>query len=436
MKKIAIIILVIICYSCGAGHLTKRYKSLKIINNNQVIKDSIAVGAFFLEKKKTSTKPKSVFDLSPKGQRALINKISEKEKASNDLIKKLQSTLSSKAKKTSDIIDNTIIEKQIVISISNKSHSPANRISKINVTLDLGNDVKILSCDKIVTSYDTLNLGKLNYSNTNDASLNGNISTSLGTEKLSTSDNGSNTKTKSNGAGLTGTVSASQTFSEEVVLRQRRVALNASINDNKLSLYQDGIVGIDLTGNIIANIVFEIKDVKGVEVYSFSNLVTKATKAKTNTVVAPNDIKVEKKVILLPNLTNDIKATISFDADFRNVSDGHSTISESDDKIELYYGTITNSEKEILITKERLNNVKLWKLAFTSDSDKLPIEIQTVLGRGDLIFNSWSQAKFFSMWLIEKFDDKKTTLEVNNNKYTVVMPNSFSTIKDISILPY
>ncbi|GAA4275780.1 hypothetical protein GCM10022259_05040 [Aquimarina mytili] len=405
---------------------------MESIKDDTVIKDNITVGAYFLETAKTRPiPPKTIFDLSPKGQNSLITEISKKVNNSSDLIKKLGSNLSIKPKKNIRVIDRTIVEKQIVLSVSNNSHMPANRISKINITLDLGDDIKLLSCNKIATSYETLDLGKLNYSNTNQASLTGNASTAIGSEKTSAGDDTTNSKTSSNGAGLTGTVSASSTFSEEVMLRQRRVALNATISDNKLSLYQDGIVGIDLTGNIIADIVFEIKDANVLPVYTFKGLVDKNKK-----IGEPKDIIVSEILEVLPNVTNDIRATISYEADFREVISGDKTISESDDVIKLYHGTVSNETNEVLIPKEKLMNQKLWKLSFSKDKNKFPVEIKSVLGQGDLVFNSWDHARDFAFWLIEKFDDTKNILEINNRKYTLVMPTGFTTIKDIIILPY
>ncbi|MEW7290305.1 hypothetical protein [Aquimarina sp. 2304DJ70-9] len=432
MRSIIIVMVSVLCFSCGSGHLTRRYKSVESIENDKVIQDNISVGAYFLETAKTPpTPPKTIFDLSPKGQNSLITEISKKEKLSDDLIKKLGSGLSLKSKKSVSVIDRTLIKKQVVISISNRSHMPANRISKINVTLDLGDDIKLLSCNKIATSYETLDLGKLNYSNTTQAALTGDASTGIGSEKTSSDGEKSSSKTRSNGAGLTGTVSASSTFSEEVMLRQRRVALNASISNNTLSLYQDGIVGIDLTGNIIADIVFEINDVNVLPVYTFKGLVD-----KNNKTAEPKDVIVNEILELLPNIDNSITAAISFEAHFREVTSGDETISESDDIIKLYHGAATNTTNEVLIPKEKINNQALWKLSFSKDQNKFPIEIKSVLGQGDLVFNSSNHARDFAFWLIEKFDDTKKTLEINNKKYTIVMPSGFSTIKDIEILPY
>ncbi len=432
MRNSVLIVISALCFSCGSGHLTRRYKSLESIKNDDIIKNNITVGAYFLETAKTpSTPPKTIFDLSPKGQNSLISEISKKEESSSSLIKKLGTSLSLKSQKNVRIIDRTIVKKQVVLSVSNNSHMPANRISKINITLDLGDDIKLLSCNKIATSYETLDLGKLNYSNTNQASLTGNISSATGAEKALATDDKTNSKTSSNGAGLTGTVSASNTFSEEVMLRQRRVALNVSISDNKLSLYQDGIVGIDLTGNIIADLVFEIKEANVLPVYTFKGLVDKNKK-----ISEPKDIMAHEILEILPNVSNDIAAKISFEADFREVISGDKTISESDDVIKLYHGIVTNTTHEILIPKEKLNNQNLWKLTFSKDDNEFPIEIKSVLGQGDLVFNSWDHARDFALWLVEKFDDAKNTLELNNRKYTLVMPTGFTTIKDLEIVPY
>ncbi len=438
MKKTITIFTLLLLASCGSGHLTKRYKSIKVIKNDKVIEDSIYVGVYFLKEKSTpKIASKTIFDLSPKGQQAYIKEIGKKEKTSDTILQKISASLSSKKKTKTVLIDRTIINKQAVLSVANRSQMPANRISKINITLDFGNNVRILSCNKISTVFETLDLGKLNYSNTNSASISGNSNTTnlLENSTLKSFDElNSNTKKKSssNGAGISGTVTASQTFSEEVILRQRRVALNAVIANNKLSLYQDGIVGIDLTGNLIADITFITNDTRSVDFFVFNSLYDKVTKK----LIDPKQLKFSEITEVLPYLKNNIEATISYQAAFRHVVSGHSTISESDDKIKLFNGNVTNTSKQLLIDKKDFNITKHYKLTFKNINPKLPIKISGSLINKDLVFNSYEKAKNFSNWLLNKFNVKNKSLKIDNNKFSIDMPKGFNDINNIEILPY
>lgn len=65
---------------------------------------------------------------------------------------------------------------------------PADRIAKINITIDIGSEVKMLSCNKLSTEYQTLDLGKLNYTNTQNAEISDNASIEAGNEATVTGD--------------------------------------------------------------------------------------------------------------------------------------------------------------------------------------------------------------------------------------------------------
>jgi hypothetical protein len=378
----------------------------------------IAVDAYIIEKKDSvSAKPKTIFDLSPKAQAVLIENICKKEAQPDNLIDKLTKVLSSKSDHSADIIDYSQFEKRIVVSIRNNSHMPADRISKITVTLDLGQDVKMLSCNRLATEYQTIDFGKLDYSNSLSTEGSGNIT--LGS--------GSSGKT---GAGLSEKVSTNRAFSEEVLLKQRTVVLNVSIKENKLSLHQEGLSGIDLTGNIIADMTIGIKNLKVERVYSFSNLKNDTINSK------PQNVTVNESFVIYPNLNDDIKANISFEADYRHVIKGDKTISESDDKVELLYGQVTNPNSEVIIPKNKIQP-KFWKLVLNDDTTMTPIQIQSpsISCPVDLLFNSFDMARKFMVWLKLKYDDSKKEMQIGKD-YTLQMPSSFKTIKNIDISLY
>lgn len=435
MKKIIIFTLTnaILISSCNySGKLTKRYKSIEIIKDDTFIQDNIEVNAYVIEKEKSDPpKSKNIFDLSSKAQAALISEVSKKESTSANFLLTLTNNLSAKNNNPTEIIDYSLFEKRIVISIRNKSHFPADRISKIKITLDIGSEVKMLSCNKLTTEYQTLDLGKLNYSNSQNTELTGNANIESGSEATVTGDNSTGKVTGKAGAGITGKTSANRSFSEEVFLKQRMVVLNATISKNKLSLYQESISGLDLTGNILADVTLGIEDIKVEKIYSFSELL------KNEALNEAKNIKVTEKIIIYPNITNDVKATISFESDFRKVFKNDKTISESDDKVKLYYGKATKSDTEIIIPKSKILP-KLWKLTFTNDSGKLPLQIKspTAVGSGDLLFNSIFEARDFVFWLKTKYNDSKNTLTIGSQSYILIMPSTFLTIQNIEIYPY
>ncbi len=408
-------------YGCiGNGRLTRRYKSIEI-RENQPIDQFISAGAYVIASEKgANPAPKTVFDLSPKAQAELIKAYAAKETKSDSLIVKLTAELSSQKAKEIKIVDYTIHEKKIVIPIQNKSHYPADRIAKMTVHLKLpeNSGFTIISCNKLETQYQSYDLGKLTATATNQAELNAsfgleNTLGSGGTSSNKTTDTVGDKRTAtgleettSNIAeriltdnltesskvtkGLSGKLSATRSLTEEVLLKQRIIALNASIsNDGKtLSIYQEGVSGIDLAGNVVITIILENKaNVKVEKVHSFSNLTTGLT---ANT---PDKIKITTRLFQYPNLPSDVTACMNFEGDFRKVTKRDKTISEADDRVELLTGTST--DKDIPLLRKNQFQPLLYAIYFQSGAVSLPIRIN----QQALVFSSFSEARDFTLWL-------------------------------------
>jgi hypothetical protein len=436
MKRLFFIIITftVILASCRTkAELTKRYNSIALSENDSIIKKYIKVNAYLIEKEKVEkATPKTIFDLSPQGQAALIREISNKETGTDKLLAGLKCNLSSKAISSDDIIDDSQFERRIVLSIRNTSHIPADRIQRISITLSVDPVVKMISCDKLTTAYQTLDLGKTDYSSTQNAEVTGNAAIGAGTTGTVTNNKDTFTTTANTNAGISGKLSSSNSYSEEVLLKQRIVALNSSLTANTLSFYQEGISGMDLTGNILIDITFRITDVEPAIVYSFLNL------AKNETFNDSSSIEVNETKLIYPNLTNDVNAEIKFEADYRKVTKHDETISESDDSVILYYGKSTNSNV-VLIPKNMLKP-KLYILTSADDKDKMPIKIKNPsnIGSSELLFNSYNDARDFLLWLKSKYNDTKNKKEITigSKKFVVTMPDKFTTINNIIIYPF
>lgn len=441
-KKILCGLLVIALASCNfSGKLTRRYKTITPEDVAADIAKNVGVDAYIIEKEKPeAAKPKTLFDLTDKGQKELIKQIGKNEQSNDKIIAALTSSLTAKTNAAVDIIDYTKVEKRVVVSIRNLSHMPADRISKITVRLKIDPDFKLLSCNKLTTEYQTLDLGKLNYSNSNQIELSGNASagstlTSGNTDYSENSDaykNGDNSggskKTNTLTGGKSATVgqgagarfNAARSFSEEVMLRQRMVTLNASISENTLSLYQESINGIDLTGNILADIVFSsAKDLRVERAYGFTDLFTGTTPN------APAALKVKETLLIFYNYLDDIKAELTFTADYRHVEKRDNTISEADDHIKLMYGEVTKPKQVTLLSQDQLRP-KMWILYEKTDATHMPVQISSpsVAGSGELIFTSQAEAKEFLIWLKAKVAD----VVANGGKlgslgHTILKPN-------------
>jgi len=456
------------------GHLTRRYKCFTL-KENQEIGNFVKVDAYIIEKEKeAASSKKSIFDLSTEGQKELIKQIGLNESESDKIINTLLKPLSASSTSNIEFVDYTKFDKRVVVTIKNISHYPGDRISKIDVRLKLDNKLRLLSCNRLTTEWQTLDLGKLNYSNIVSGELSGNLSlgstlinggtngstneqtntlingtntTNTGNDvtKNTNSNTSSNSETGTISQALNGKLSGSRTFAEEVMLRRRIVSLNASISENTLDLFQESISGIDLTGNILADIVFDgnssKQNVVVEKVFTFSELLDVNKKYND-----PDKIKLKEFYVKYINYNEDLTANIEFEADVRHIKRGDQTISEADDVVELYTGTYAPKEKNdnikplsvIILRKEQFYPM-LWVLQLLDESkSKTPVEILSPTGtKGTLKFNSITDVKDFNFWLKEKFNGTADAQGVYtmtlSNGYKLIFPFGFDKIDDMGI---
>lgn len=458
MKRIYIAFAAALLMMAGctnSGKLTKRYRSVAYMEDHNKISYFISASVFINEKdKEPSAKPRVILDaLSPQGQKALVMALDGKESATDTFLTALTSSFASK-QEAIEILDYTKFEKRINISVENLSHAFGNRIARFKGKLKFSSNVKIVSCDRLVTQYQTIELGKLNYSNSSgfegSASAGIGYSAELGntggssgkntSSSESSSDNlvatggnesawtsgSSNTITSNGNIGASAKYTGSRSFAEEVMLRQRIVALGASIDipNNTLNLYQESISGIDLTGTTFADVAFSTDDVAVRKVFSFTNLVK-----PDGTIVTPNSIKVKQSRILYHNLTSDVTATFSYSGDYRSIVKGAKTISESDDKIELYYGDVA-AQTITLLRKEQLRP-KMWVIT-AGAGRSLPVTIGGTMGYTELVFTSYTDASGFLYWL-QRQTLAGNALVMGNNR--LVMPSDFTSLNAMTIIP-
>ncbi|WP_426330067.1 hypothetical protein [Pedobacter sp. R-06] len=437
----------------STGKLTRRYKSIKYATSGKMDSLIKVSGYAVTGDAVEQAKPKSIFDLNAEAQAELIKQIGIKETDNAKFVSALSSSLSPKSTGGIDVLDLTRFQKRIVISVKKLKHHPADRINMIDVTLSLPEGTKLLSCNRLMTEYQTLEFGKLNYSNTASASLTGNAGSgfssvltnggstnrtlvdadgnafknegtgSTGTNTFSnTSVNGSTnglSSTTTGSLGLTATGTGSRTFAEEVMLRQRIVGLQASISKNDLNLFQNGGLGIDLSGNIIADIVFEIKESPNTErIISFTDLLDIAGKAN------PADkLKIKDFILIYPGLIKDVEADLKFNGEYRWVKDGDRTISESDDVVSLISGNGFTEDKVNLIPANILKP-KMWTISIPVKGGELPLEISlpTVGSSGKIIFNSATEARNFIAWLKASYTTIPESKTLGTSGHVLVLP--------------
>lgn len=456
-KKFAIVCLALILLSScnSSGKLTRRYKKIAFFNLEECVnckgqkdsvnwqndvdkykEDYVDINAYFVEKEKVKVQPKTIFDLSPKGQSQLIQALSRQDSSSSSLISSLSSPLQPDKKVTNfEILDYTKIDKRFIVSIRNNSYWPANRIAKIKINLEIIPDSTLVfsGCDKLATEFESIDLGKLNYSRNNSFEVSGNGSIGNNSELTTTGSNSSKTIGSNAGLGIDGTASTNNTFSEEVALKQRYVVLNAALDEKNLSLYQESISGIDLTGNIIADVSLQAKNIKALTTHSFSGIF------KKNDLNDAGSLIVSEKVIMMPNFDSDtVLLKLSYKTDFREVRirrffKGHKTISESDDKVNIYRWNVDTAQIVLL----PINDIKpkIWSLSSKDGSQTVRIENPASSDKGDLLFSSYKDAQEFLFWLKNVSLLHPETFVIGKFKHIISIPNK-GNLDNILIMPH
>ncbi len=382
------------------GKLTKRYQSAQEVpgySGATGIQQLIDVKAYsFNIDPPTPAKRKTIFDFPEKTQKQLIKSLDNNTIVNDELIKGISASysMSAAAAQTPAIDDRTTFKKRVVITIRNKSAMPADRISKLFVTLSYNSNVaaaagvaptfKFTNCSLLASDFETVDVGKLTYNRNSNFSSN----LSAGTTATRTNKNtGSNTQTGStesvdettgdkttsgsnnvNGTELStglenklgGSIGFTRatSFSEEVALKQKRVKLSGNVNANSLSVYQETTSGIDLSGNVIADVEIKLDgNTVTLPVFHFSNLKTGiAYNIKTLLSVGVTNI-------VYPNAGADFTGSISFEGVYRKVTRRANSISESDDKAVFYSGNGIGANDIILLSHDEVTP-DFWEIDF------------------------------------------------------------------------
>jgi len=401
---------------------------------------------------------KTAFDFSPQGQASLIKAYAASGTKIDTIIAALKKSLSEDDKtKRKKQIDLSVFTKSVILTVrKNMTLNDADRITRLDIGLAINNgSLHFIGCDKFSTAYGMADLGNLKYQDQRNAQLNANFgnSTTIGssnqnitglintmgtdinttnsnsitnssydangrtTNSNSTSNGYSNEATSANNnstanttgstrqtnfsTGLSGQLSASKSFSEEVSLRQRYISISAYLRGETLHLYQEGVSGIDVSGNIsvVVKLQFEDNFMKHVTFFNFDNLF------KTSGPEESQHIELSSVDVLYPKLDADVKVKIYFEGIVRDVKKGDKTISEADDYVTLLYvksaSEINNDDNFTLLKKNELVP-KAWAL-YDSKSG-LPLFIEGIASNsasysGILFFSSYDDAKDLANWL-------------------------------------
>jgi hypothetical protein len=325
----------------GCGTTLKRYTAAIPVTLDS---SHVTVSAFSLPLPPQD--PKTLLNLAERGQASAVAALASRTNTVPDFLAGLATPLETPAP-LPFAIDRRKVRRRIVLSVRHQQLTLADRVLSLRVTITVDSPgARFLALDKLTTRYETADLGKV--TTTNQAGFTG----SLGVTRTTESANGGDKTTVAAAPSLG--LSASRTVAEEVLLKQRYIGASGELSESTATILLEGVPGIDLSGNTLADIDFELPaDTTSWRVIAaIEDLVEKDGKVQ-----CPSYATLRYVPVLLP-FARDYGAHVAVDYIVRHVVSGAETLSEGDDTIQLLQGSASGSDL-VLIGKRDISSI-LW----------------------------------------------------------------------------
>jgi len=289
---ISIIFVFLSSFSFSQSKLTRSHKSIdesitvpnKNVANEYVSVNLISSGNAELFSVVKTNKPKTVFELSDKGQKSLIEAVNSKASNISELISGLQNNLTKNNSSISYNKKYTTYLKKIEIDVNDnlRGSERCGRIDELVIRIKLPDNktIKFKSLQNISTKYEYISFGKIgltrNQSFTANAGVNiagtgstvntGNSTTNkqvvIDGDTLDITDviGGTNEIGTSNTSNIGISYTGGRTISEEREIKKRRIAMKGSLTSNEIVIYQEGAPELNLNDKIVIEILFEVSN--------------------------------------------------------------------------------------------------------------------------------------------------------------------------------
>jgi len=389
----------------------KRYKKIETVStdNNRVTMNLFGTK---IDVAKAEDNTKSLWDLQGEGQAELIKAFNTRYGENKNFDSQLNIRYLKPAEKKST--DFTNKDLKLIFSIAKKrdytklassstSYNLADRIEylKFKVTIDAGTNLKFVKWNKFTSEYATVDIADVSF--TQSLELNGSLGTSStgGTEASSTVEGVAQKATT--GSSFSPSISAKGSMSktETQKVRYRYLQLNGAISDKEISIEQEGMREIDLTGNVIADV--NLKFDEGIETLSAIDKLM-AQDGTFNPMASVNLTTYTVTVPTIAGIPDEVNATLTYDYVYRHVVRGEKTFYEWDDKIEYVNGTSSQQitlfkKKDLVPGFAQLAKIGEDRLAFNARTRLIIEENFGAQNTYELIFSSNTEAAAFLDWL-------------------------------------
>ncbi len=333
---ILLVLAALICAGCPSPILTSRYASAEFGALPEG-SDAVRVSAFVLDVPAAPTKG-ILFELAPQAQSMLVKELAGKTETVEAFLAALKGGGDGE---DGCRLDLTRFKKRVVFSVEKKIPAagsgigPADRVSELNVTLNLPPRVQFLSWNRFETKYESVDLGKIGATQSSKAGISGTLATkgSLLPE------------------GVPVSLEFGQGMSEEILLKQRYVSLSGALAPQAARLYQQGVAGIDLAGNFFIDL-----DIWLAEGILTDTVVTVGNLKSKGAWTPAEKVQVDLRKLTYPARTEPVLCAMEFEYVLRHVLGMDGTVMEGDDLVRFMKGQ-GRSEFELLRAAELRANI-------------------------------------------------------------------------------
>ncbi len=369
-RRSALVGLAALSAACASTpELTRRYAEIRPAEASDQVRANVSVFSLRVP----SAGSHSMFDLGSGGQTAFINVARDRTTSLTDFAEALGTRIPGTP--TGPGIDATRLRRRVVFSLSPAGLGPADRIDRLLVTITLTSPTynsapawRVTSWDRFATRYETIDLGDISLSQRRE------LGASLGDLPVGSA-----------GAEIGASTKHSRNLEEELELRQRYVAATGTLSDHSASIYQEGVVGIDLTGN--SSIDVELAAIAAAPAVQMARVTDMGSddsggaQLTTARVVWPDTDGRCSAV--------DIRARLKVSYRIRRVLQGAATVVEGDDTIT--YIETTEDLGEFVLVPARDQRVTLWEIVRG--------KAILTLDRAPLLFATAAEARDVATWL-------------------------------------
>lgn len=262
--------------------------------------------------------PLTFTSLSPQGQQALIEYAAKKSKDTKEDASAFQEMMAVIAPPSEDKTFDTSRQVRLLISSSLNGVNPADRLEKVYAFIYVPEGAKIVDTDKLETERPKTDYGKL----TTQASLEATLGYSSGVTKEA------NEKTKESKAAAEIKPSYQRTLEHSLSREFARRNIGINREQDTLFIIQDGLEGVDLSGNVVTTITLDMQSSPA----KLSRLKC-GPAPKGNAQAAEPACTLKKESDYFQNIGT-VKGLVAWAAEVRHVAAGGDTVNEDDDKVE------------------------------------------------------------------------------------------------------